>query len=179
MQADWLPAADWSIMTEVSGGADFDAILAFGSNIGDKTANIDAAIAALSGGGDISIVRRSRDFRTPPWGKTDQDWFVNACASIRTGLAPRALLERCQDIERRLGRVRAERWGPRVIDVDILLYRDHQVREPDLVLPHPHIAERAFVLAPLADVAPDFEIGGRTVREMLAVVDHTGVAPID
>ncbi len=155
-----------------------DAIIALGSNIGDKAGNIRAAIAALTEAGDIRLAARSRLYRTPPWGKTDQDWFVNACITVETGLDVRTLLARCQQVERRLGRVPTEKWGPRVIDLDILAFRDVRLDEPDLVLPHPHIAKRAFVLAPLADVAPDFTIGGKTVREMLAAVDAQGVEPL-
>jgi 2-amino-4-hydroxy-6-hydroxymethyldihydropteridine diphosphokinase len=152
-----------------SGGA--DAIIALGSNMGDKVANIAAAIDTLTGRGDIRLVRRSRDYRTAPWGKTDQDWFVNACISVDTALGPHELLARCQDAERRLGRVRAEKWGPRVIDVDILWWKGGAVATPDLKLPHPFIAERAFVLVPLADIAPNLVLGGRTVRQLLAAID--------
>ncbi|MCB1507119.1 MAG: 2-amino-4-hydroxy-6-hydroxymethyldihydropteridine diphosphokinase [Hyphomicrobiaceae bacterium] len=155
----------------------FDAIVALGANIGDKRANIARALELLCAQGDISILARSRDFKTPPWGITDQPWFVNACASVRTELGARALLERCLDVERKLGRVRAQKWGPRIIDLDVLVHLDGAVNEPDLVLPHPRITERAFVLAPLADVAPDLELNGKTVAEWLAVTDQSGVEP--
>ena len=110
----------------------YDAILGLGSNVGDKVANIRRAIALLSEPGDVRIIKSSRIYRTPPWGVTDQDWFVNACVTVATALTPRALLQRCQDVENKLHRVRAKKWGPRVIDVDILTYRDETVREPDL-----------------------------------------------
>jgi 2-amino-4-hydroxy-6-hydroxymethyldihydropteridine diphosphokinase len=159
-------------------GADFDCILALGSNLGDKAANIETAIGLLAQDGTVRVVRRSRNFATEPWGKTDQDWFVNACIAVATALSPRELLNRCKDIERRMGRVVTEKWGPRIIDLDLLIYGDRVVREPDLVLPHPHIAERAFVLAPLMDIAPDLKIGGRSVRELCAGIDLGGVRPL-
>jgi 2-amino-4-hydroxy-6-hydroxymethyldihydropteridine diphosphokinase len=156
---------------------DYDAILALGSNVGDKAANLARAIAELTAGRDIRVVRRSRDYRTPPWGKTDQDWFLNACIAVETSLTPHALLDRCREVERVMGRVRAERWGPRIIDVDILVFGDVTSADAGLTIPHPRIAERAFVLVPLAEIAPDLEIGGRPVRDLLADVDTAGVTP--
>ena len=138
----------------------FDCIVALGSNLGDKAANIDRAIALLTETGDVRLLARSRDYATEPWGKTDQDWFVNAAIAVATQLSPRELLVRCKDIERRMGRVATEKWGPRIIDLDLLVYRDREVNDADLVLPHPHIGARAFVLAPLMDIAPDLVIGG-------------------
>ncbi len=155
-----------------------DAIIALGSNMGDKAGHIAGAIAALTAAGDIRLIARSRDYRTAPWGKTDQDWFVNACISVATKLAPHDLLLRCQAVEQELGRVRTEKWGPRVIDVDILWWHGGKVDEPHLKLPHPHIAERAFVLVPLADVAPDLRLGGDTVRELLGRIDASDVVAL-
>jgi 2-amino-4-hydroxy-6-hydroxymethyldihydropteridine diphosphokinase len=162
-------------------GADpgFDCIIALGSNLGDKAGNIDTAIKLLTESGDIRLVARSRNFATEPWGKTDQDWFVNACISVATELPARALLERCQGIERRMGRIHTEKWGPRIIDLDLLMYRDSVVREPDLVLPHPYIKDRAFVLAPLMDIAPDVTLEGRSVSTLYEAIDHGGVRPLD
>lgn len=164
----------------MQGGAQgADAIVALGSNMGDKAGNIARAIAALGAKGDIRVVARSRDYRTAPWGKTDQDWFVNACVSVATRLAPHDLLRRCQAVETQLGRVRSEKWGPRVIDVDILWWRGGPIDTPDLKLPHPHIAERAFVLVPLADVAPELEIAGASVEALLARIDASDVIAMD
>ena len=156
----------------------FDCIVALGSNLGDKAANIDTAIRLLAEAGDVRLVHRSRNFATEPWGKTDQDWFVNACIAVATSLKPRELLARCQEVERRMGRVPTEKWGPRIIDLDLLVYGDKAIRDPDLVLPHPHIGERAFVLAPLMDIAPDLEIKGRSVRALYAAIDATSVRPL-
>ena len=97
---------------------------------------------------------------------------------METALSARELLARCQAVERRMGRVPTEKWGPRIIDLDLLIYGEESIRDPDLVLPHPHIAERAFVLAPLMDIAPDAVIGGRSVRELYAAIDTAGVRPL-
>ena len=158
--------------------ADFDAIVALGSNIGDKADNIARAIATLTGDGRVTLVAASRNYQTAPWGNTDQDWFVNACISVRTGLDPHALLTRCLEVERELGRVRAVKWGPRSIDLDVLVYRDAHITTPDLVLPHPFMTERAFVLRPLADIAPDLVVRGRNVTEWLETVPHLDVVPV-
>ncbi len=156
----------------------FDCIIALGSNLGDKVQNIDTAISLLTKPGDVRLVARSRNFATPPWGKLDQDWFVNACIAVASELSPRTLLERCQAIEEHMGRARTEKWGPRLIDLDLLVYRDETINEPDFVLPHPHIAERAFVLAPLMDIAPDLIIADVPVRELYKAIDLTGVRPL-
>jgi 2-amino-4-hydroxy-6-hydroxymethyldihydropteridine diphosphokinase len=157
----------------------FDCIVALGSNLGDKAANIDRAIGLLTEDGDVRLLARSRDYATEPWGKTDQDWFVNAAIAVATDLAPRELLIRCKEIERRMGRAATEKWGPRIIDLDLLAYRDTALNDADLVLPHPHIGARAFVLAPLMDIAPDLTIGGKTVRAMYDAIDTSGVSPLE
>ena len=104
----------------------FDATLALGSNLGDRVRNIEEAIARLTADGTVELVARSRLYRTAPWGVTDQDWFVNACIAIKTGLSPRELLHHCQAVENGMGRVRTKRWGPRNIDVDILTFGGSQ-----------------------------------------------------
>lgn len=157
--------------------AGLDAVVALGSNIGDTRANVAQALEFLCADGSIRLVSRSRDFMTPPWGITDQPWFVNACAGVATALGPHALLQRCLDVERRMGRVREQKWGPRVIDLDVLVHAAGPVSAPELELPHPRITERAFVLAPLADVAPGLVLDGRPVADWLARIDRTGVEP--
>ncbi|CFX04149.1 2-amino-4-hydroxy-6-hydroxymethyldihydropteridinepyrophosphokinase [Candidatus Filomicrobium marinum] len=156
----------------------FDAIVALGSNIGDKVGNIERALSLIAKSGDVQLVKRSRNYRTPPWGKTDQDWFVNACVSVTTELSPHGLLRRCLEVETQMGRERSEKWGPRVIDLDVLVYRGVEMSDKELVLPHPHITQRAFVLAPLADVAADMELNGRTIEEWLHDIDAEGVTPL-
>jgi 2-amino-4-hydroxy-6-hydroxymethyldihydropteridine diphosphokinase len=130
------------------------AYIGVGSNLGDPIANVRDAIAAL---GEIgSVERTSSLYRTKPWGKTDQPDFINAVASIETGLHPRALLGALKEIEGRLGRVPAERWGPRAIDLDLLSYDDLRVEEEALTIPHARMLERAFVLVPLAEIDASF-----------------------
>jgi 2-amino-4-hydroxy-6-hydroxymethyldihydropteridine diphosphokinase len=157
----------------------FDSIVALGSNLGDKSSNIDRAIALLTETGDVTLVSRSRNYATEPWGNTDQDWFINAAISVKTRLPPKALLARCKEIERRMGRVQIEKWGPRIIDLDVLVYGVVEMDDPVLVLPHPHIGARAFVLAPLMDIAPDRVIAGKSVRDMYSAIDTSGVRAVD
>jgi 2-amino-4-hydroxy-6-hydroxymethyldihydropteridine diphosphokinase len=157
---------------------DFDAAIGLGSNIGDKAGNISRAIELLTANGDVRLVAKSRIYRSPPWGVVEQDAFANACITVRTKLLPHDLLRRCQAVEAEMGRVRHQKWGPRVIDVDILTYRNETIETPDLTVPHPFIAERAFVLLPLAEVAPDLVIDGRPVSGLINRVDISGVVPL-
>ena len=161
-----------------SAPAPYDAIIALGSNIGDKAGHIEAAVAAFTADGRARVVQRSANYRTAPWGNTDQDWFVNAAMTITTDLDVHELLARCQSVERALGRERTIRWGPRVIDLDILVYGDTTVNEPDLVLPLPHMTARAFVLRPLLDVAPALVIKGHTVVHWLSQIPHDDVVAL-
>ncbi|WP_045836457.1 2-amino-4-hydroxy-6-hydroxymethyldihydropteridine diphosphokinase [Hyphomicrobium sp. 99] len=156
----------------------FNAILALGTNIGNRTENIEDAIRRLTADGSLRVVSRSKLYRSAPWGVTDQDWFVNACVAVQTELSPHALLKHCQAVENDMGRVRTRRWGPRIIDVDILTFRDLEIADPDLTVPHPLIAERAFVLVPLKDVAPELTLNGRTIEEMLEKLDTREVQPL-
>ena len=149
--------------------------LGIGSNIGDMAAMLDRAVAALTAVPGIRVLARSPDYRTPPWGKTDQPWFLNGAVAIDTDLTPHALLDACQGIERDLGRIREERWGPRIIDIDVLAYEGAAVDDERLVLPHRYVRERAFVLVPLAEIAPDLTIGGEKVSDALAKLDRTGI----
>lgn len=155
-----------------------EVLLGLGGNLGDVALTIATALERLQAGG-VRIVARSSLYRTAPWGKTDQPAFINACALGETELRPRALLDRILAVEADLGRERAERWGPRTIDIDILDYDGVVLDEPGLTLPHPRLAERAFVLVPLAEIAPKRIIGGRTVRAWAASVDVSGVERID
>lgn len=155
------------------------AFLALGSNIGDKAANLRAAAKAIAALPGTTVIATSSVYRTPPWGKTDQDWFANAAIAVETTLAPLALLEACLAIEIELGRVRRERWGPRVIDIDVLLHGDARLTSERLTLPHPAMAERAFVLIPLREIAPDLAIAGRAIGEVIAGLDSTGIEPME
>jgi 2-amino-4-hydroxy-6-hydroxymethyldihydropteridine diphosphokinase len=154
-----------------------EALVALGGNIGDVRETLDRAIAAFCDGENVRLLARSSDYRTPPWGVEDQPPFVNLCIAVETSLAPGALLARAQAVERALGRERAKerRWGPRSLDIDLIAYDDLVLREAGLTLPHPQLFARAFVLAPLAEIAPERLIAGRRVRDALAQVDASGV----
>lgn len=151
------------------------AYLGIGANVGDPRSNMRASLVALDASATTSVVAASRLYRTPPWGKTDQPFFLNACAAVDTTLAPRALLDLCLSTERGLKRERGERWGPRTIDLDVLDYAGQPFEDGTLTLPHPRMQDRAFVLVPLRDIAPDFRVGGLTLVERLASLDRTGI----
>jgi len=157
-----------------------EAFIALGGNVGDVRSTFDQAIAILCGGPDVRLLARSSDYRTPPWGVADQPPFTNAVIAVSTTLAPRTLLVRAQACERALGRDRAreQRWGPRTIDLDLLAYDDVVLNDPTLTLPHPHLFERAFVLVPLAEIAPDRVIAGIRVGDALKRVDTGGIGKL-
>ena len=149
--------------------------LSLGGNLGDPAKSMGAALRMLDGDADTRVTGVSSLYRTPPWGKLDQPDFLNAAAKISTGLQPRALLDLCLDAERRLKRVREERWGPRLIDIDILVFGERVIHETGLEVPHPRMLERAFVLAPLAEIAPSLVVGGRSITDRLVAVDTAGI----
>ena len=151
------------------------AVLGLGANLGDRRANLAAALDRLLEDADIVVQAVSALYETPPWGKTDQPAFLNAAARVETSLAPRALLKAILDVERRLGRERGERWGPRPIDIDVLLFGTAEIDEPGLQVPHPRLHERAFALAPLVDVLPGAEVAGRPAAEWLLEADSAGM----
>ena len=145
--------------------------LGLGGNLGDVQAAMAAALQQVNDSADAKIVRVSSIYRTPPWGKTDQPWFLNCCAEVETSLSPEALLNLCQQVEHAGKRERVERWGPRTIDVDIIAIEGVEQLEQRLTLPHPRARERAFVLLPLAEIAPDVELNGDTVSNHLRSID--------
>jgi 2-amino-4-hydroxy-6-hydroxymethyldihydropteridine diphosphokinase len=151
------------------------AYLGLGSNLGDKAAMLDGALALLDAHAHIRVVARSGFYRTPPWGDTNQDWFLNAAAVVETDLPPHGLLDTCLAVERQLGRVRERKWGPRAIDIDVLAHGDMRIADAALTLPHPFLLERAFVLKPLVEVAPDLVVDGVAVAQALARLDQTGI----
>jgi 2-amino-4-hydroxy-6-hydroxymethyldihydropteridine diphosphokinase len=154
-----------------------EAFVALGGNVGDVRSTFDRAIVTLCDGVAVRLTARSSDYRTPPWGVTEQPPFINAVIAVITSLKPHDLLARAQECERALGRhrERERRWGPRTIDIDLLAYDDLILIDRDLILPHPHLFERAFVLVPLAEIAPDREIAGIVVRQALARMDVSGI----
>jgi 2-amino-4-hydroxy-6-hydroxymethyldihydropteridine diphosphokinase len=151
--------------------------VALGGNIGDVRATLERAIAAFGDGETVRIQARSSDYKTPPWGVTDQPPFINSVIAVETTLEPHDLLLRAERCEVALGRNRAleRRWGPRPIDIDLLTYDDLVMIDKDLILPHPHMFERAFVLVPLAEIAPDRVVAGIKVSDALARIDTGGV----
>jgi dihydropteroate synthase len=155
--------------------------LALGSNVGDKVKNLRRALSAIAAEPGVELTAVSRLYRTAPWGKIDQDWFVNACALARTSLGPEALLERVKKLEVQLGREPAERWGPRVIDIDLIAYGGTTLKTERLTLPHPELFNRAFVLAPLAEIAPDLVISGVRVGDAAARLgaEAAEIVPLD
>jgi 2-amino-4-hydroxy-6-hydroxymethyldihydropteridine diphosphokinase len=157
--------------------------IGLGSNLGDSAAIVRRAMSELGTLGEV--VARSSLFRTKPWGVTEQPDFINAVVALEAALEPRALLAELKALEVRLGRVAGERWGPRVIDLDILTYGTLEVDEPGLEIPHPQLRERAFVLAPLSEIAPDYraafealpEAERATVRRLAPEADSPPGAP--
>jgi len=133
-----------------------DAALGVGSNLGDKAANLLRGLLLLDSYRGINVVTASSLYSTPPWGFHHQPSFINGAAIVRTSLSPRQLLAACLQVENRLERVRERHWGPRSLDIDILLFGKNRVREKDLIIPHPLLQERLFVLVPLAEIAHDW-----------------------
>ena len=145
--------------------------LGLGSNLGDAPGNIRRALGELEARGVARVTAVSRIYRTPPWGPVAQPPFANACALARTRLAPLDLLAALKAIEADMGRAAGARWGPRLIDLDILFYGDVRLDEPGLTIPHKHLFDRAFVLIPLAEIAPDLRIAGRLVGAAARALD--------
>lgn len=144
------------------------AYLGIGTNLGDRLLNVRGALAELARLPGTQLTAISRLYGSAPWGKPDQPDFLNMVAEVQTALEPLQLLHECKRIERMQGRVAGERWGPRVLDIDILLYDRLVVNTPELVVPHPRMWERRFVLQPLADLAPQLAgPGGKTIEVLL------------
>lgn len=155
------------------------AYVALGANLGDPAATVLAAFAALANLPESRVVRSSSLYRTAPIGITEQPEFVNAVAELETTLAPETLLDALFDIEERFGRIRADKNGPRTLDLDLLLYNDQLIELPRLTLPHPRLHLRAFVLQPLAEIAPDLAIPGRgSVSAWLPAVANQGIVKL-
>jgi 2-amino-4-hydroxy-6-hydroxymethyldihydropteridine diphosphokinase len=152
-------------------------VIALGGNVGDVRATFKKAIAHICGMAQAALLARSSDYATAPWGEENQPGFINACIEIETGLDPHALLFTLHKIEQKFGRDRAteRRWGPRTLDLDLIAYDDVKLDKPELILPHPRLFERAFVLVPLAEIAPRRVIAGRNVKDALAQLSTDGI----
>lgn len=159
------------------------ACIGLGANLGEAAATVRAAFPALAALPGCRLLATSRLYRTPAWGRTDQPDFINAAAVLETTLPAAELLAGLLEIERRAGRVRGgedTRWGPRMLDLDLLLYGDQELDLPGLQVPHPYLRQRAFVLVPLAEIAADAPLPGHgTVGEALRLVDATGVEVLE
>jgi 2-amino-4-hydroxy-6-hydroxymethyldihydropteridine diphosphokinase len=154
-----------------------DVLIALGGNVGDVRAAFQKAIPNICGMAQAALTARSSDYATPPWGDEAQAPFINACIEIETALDPHALLFTLHKIENKFGRdhARERRWGPRPLDLDLIAYDDVSMQTPELTLPHPRLFERAFVLVPLAEIAPDRVIAGRKVAAALARLSTEGI----
>lgn len=152
------------------------AYVGLGSNLAEPAAQVRQAIAALAALPQTTLAGSSPLYRTAPVGPQDQPDFINAVAALDTALAPLDLLDALQAVEQAAGRERLRHWGERTLDLDLLLYGDAQIRHPRLTVPHPHMTERAFVLVPLAALAPDLQLpDGRAVTELLQQCNQDGV----
>ena len=152
-------------------------LIALGGNVGDVRATFRKAISHICGMAQAALIARSSDYATPPWGDEEQAPFINACIEIETGLDPHALLFSLHKVEKKFGRDRDNetRWGPRTLDLDLIAYDDVRIDKPELTLPHPRLFERAFVLVPLAEIAPERVIAGRRVADALARLSTEGI----
>ncbi len=142
-------------------------LIGLGSNLGERECQLEQALQCLEQAGDLRIVSVSNLYETKPVGDTEQPEFLNMVARIETSLTPLELLQRCLAVENKMGRLRTRRWGPRIIDIDLLEYDARRIHLPELILPHPEIVNRGFVLIPLNDIAAELILENeRTVAEM-------------
>lgn len=156
------------------------ALLSLGSNIGDRDANLTDAITRLRVHPLVTLLKRSSTYCTAPVGPVAQDDFYNLAILIETELDPDTLMQLCLDTEAAMGRDRknAVRWGPRLIDIDVILYDDLRITSALIELPHPRFRERAFVLVPMAEIAPDWVVDGETLDALAAKLDQSGIRKI-
>lgn len=159
------------------------AYLGLGANLGEPAQQVREALERLNGAFEVEVTRVSTFYRNPPLGPENQPWYVNAVARVRTRLGPEELLRLLQQIEAAMGRVRGEKWGPRVIDLDLLLYNGEVIFTPKLVVPHPEMHHRVFVLAPLAEIAPRawHPVLHKSAEDLLAeldAADRTALQPV-
>jgi len=155
------------------------AYIGVGSNMGDSQGRVRAAFESLGNMHNTRCIAKSRLYRTRPFGPVEQGDFINAVAGVLTQLSAQELLSELRGIETRAGRVRSERWGPRTLDLDLLVFGDQRIDTVELVVPHPGIAERGFVLAPLVDIAPTLQVPGvGRAEELLRRLPDDGIAEV-
>lgn len=154
------------------------AYLGIGGNMGDRRQYIERAVELLKGNPGITVGKVSSVYETEPVGYREQDWFLNIAAELDTVLSPYELLDYCGFIEKELKRERLIRWGPRTIDVDILLYEDVRLKDERLIIPHPRMKERAFVIIPLMEIAPDIVLDGEPIGCIAKRLDTEGVRKV-
>ena len=155
------------------------AYLGLGSNIGDTKKNLDIAVDLLKSSKNITVIKQSSYYETEPVGYVEQDWFLNIVVQIETNFEPEELLVFCQQIEEVLKRKRIIRWGPRTIDVDVLLYENYTSAEESLTIPHPRMTERAFVMIPLYEIAPDLVIEGKSIDGIIKSLDGEEIRKLE
>ncbi len=162
--------------TQTNHGQTARVAIALGSNLGDSRAIVESALKTLAHTPGFTLLRQSPFYQTAAVGPPQPD-YINACALCATNLEPHAVLSALLQIEHAFGRIRRERWGARLLDLDLLLYDDRVLDSPDLQIPHPRLIERAFVLVPLADIAPDWvePVSGQAIAQLAQQVDSTGV----
>ena len=151
------------------------AYLGIGGNIGDREAIMREAIALLDANSHIAVKKVSSFYETEPVGYTNQAWFLNSVLEVETSFSPMELLAYCNGIEQQLKRERVIRWGPRTIDIDILLYDALSIDEPNLTIPHPRMTQRAFVIVPLFEIAPELIIQDSAIKEILEILGDSEV----
>ncbi len=166
-------------LTGMSSTLSTTVLIGLGGNLGKPLNAMRAALAGLDAHESCRVLRTSSVWCTPPWGLVDQPDFLNACAAISTLLTPWAFLELCLQIEQDLKRVRDVRWGPRSLDLDILFFGSEMIDEPGLVVPHPRIGDRAFVLVPLAEIAGDARYHGKSVHELAVLSDRINMSVVE
>lgn len=149
--------------------------LGLGTNLGEREENLRRAVKLLKSFPELEVIKVSSIYETEPWGYEEQNDFLNLCLELETTLSAQQLLEKCQAVEDKMGRKREKRWEPRVIDVDILLYDDLELETSDLIVPHPRMQERAFVLIPLQELKPDLMVQGNTIAGCLEKISTAGV----
>lgn len=150
--------------------------LLIGTNIGNLKENLENAFEQLNSN-NIKILKKSRIYKTKPWGKTDQPDFLNIAVEVETPFTPEMLLKKIKEIERKMKRKTLEKWGPRIIDIDILFYGSAQINKPNLIIPHPQFFNRPFAIVPLADIAPDFipPFSQKKVKELISGEMNEGI----